>query len=344
MFFNLWKDRYKVRQFSFQLYHLMMTLLFMILVFITQRVRTLDLSFDLKKPSNYDDGSVFVTVMHFYTGRSSLMFEYDTSDEEGNLSPYEIYNYGCYTFKMFHSTFGIGSIYITEPPSYTLYLNNNAISLNNQTYAGTKSFYYALSSTIYFCLDMFNIDEETESTFTTEKDDDDNDDDLLSYLLTIEMTQYPENLILNISQTNANEDGEDVVLYSNSFETTSVATDDDDYYDQTLNFYNISNGCYTITFYDEYFSFFDADLSNRMKYTILINNIVFAYGGYFGEFESTKICTNDTEIMCMTPYYCENKELEYNGNTINTINGHTYKSYYLASITTGDFTSDENYV
>ena len=220
-----------------------------------------------------------------------------------------------------------------QPISYYLYLNNVLLTLYNQSHDLNA---WSLDTYLWFCPYMFDWNKT-----------DDNINSNNTFL--IEFDSYPRNILFYIKWEETI--GEDrSYRYENEFDETT-----NNFGNQTLIFPNVVDGCYVLYMEDEEFDNTMLDISglNHVHYKIKLKNnynnnnnnnnedewITVAYGGYFGQYEKVRLCT-DYFGYCTTPYQCENMTLdsriidtglvETDGSWdyFETVNANSFKSFY----------------
>ena len=185
---------------------------------------------------------------------------------ENTIAQYNVaIDSSCFTFRLSTSSTDVieevGSDIYTWQPSFALYLENSLLSLPNQTYSNVRQESSKVWTEISFCANI----EDSNNT------------------LEIKMEGYPSNLKLEITRFIDVSGVNNYITYSNTFGLNGDFSTVDTIANNNLKFKNMPDGCYTITFTDEYYDNGAIDISilNHIKYNVSINNNIVAFGGYY---------------------------------------------------------------
>ena len=198
---------------------------------------------------------------------------------------------GCYTL----SLYDIASDGICCIPSHPWGLGWYRVWVNGEsvTFDGKLRYWEDSSESILFCTSLFA------------------DNDTLAHNLTIIIDYDTQISITNVSD-NVDDDS-DTLVYADNDAYEYYIDVENYYYSSNVFTLQITEGCYLINMYDDikndYGSLLDA---KHGSYTIYMNSIVVAYGGYYNQIETNLVCTNSQHIStCITPEFCKNNHELY---------------------------------
>ena len=217
-------------------------------------------------------------------------------------------------------------------PQYQVFVNDVALTLEKQSFDGSNGNRIMDVDQLYFCTDFFDFDFEFNINATDETDSDFNSNSITNanssnkLTLDINLGYYPELLILEI--TDDINDNYKSVVYSNHFLFSQISPDEEEYYTNKSLSFDINDGCYTITFYDEYYVAVETSLAHD-PYTLTINDVLIGQGGYYGSFESHSFCTSFL-YFCQTPYQCSGVSIPQSN-----LDAYSYKSFANANSVSG---------
>ena len=303
---------------------IMKTILSCIVLFLTRYALIADTNVHTLSAYVYlgeeEDFHVFTTLMFFWYQNNAIIATpgIPTNVTNGAFTVTQMVddiNGPCYTFTLFVSSALLLPVSQFKPTAFTLSMDNVTISLLNQTHDSVTSGNFVYNASIDFCSTMFrdSSPQRMDSTNT------------IINILRITFENYPSNLILKISDfENDNE-----IYYKNVFGETTQDSSKYDYFNNTVTFPNMKNGCFNIYMIDPWYQDIDIDSSlNHVRYVIYLNNKTIKYGGYYSDVEITSFCTNSTNTVCLHPKECQNVTID----DAHMVQGWGYQSYYGAIV------------